>query len=379
MPEGMISGNLFEAIGLCISALLLLEYTVFAARCSRQYPADPSNDRPTAPGDATAAPELTVLIPCRNEAERLPAVLQDLANQTVRVELLVIDDGSEDATVELATQAGVPVLRSPGHGKKAALAAGFAATRTPWLATVDADVRLAPNWACALLAARMSPHAPPASAVLGPVIISCAMHSGWERFQAQEYAAMMLWIGGGVASGGLAMGSGANSLYRTADYPVDALHPEQASGDDGFALLALRIAGKHIAWCSASAAIATTQPAPSWNALWQQRARWASKTGGQDSGTRRAALRVAAHHGVGLAWVIAAVVAGSGAVCGMAVAFWAGKAAVDGLMIHRASRRFGIPVCRVDYVTFTLRYGALVFGAWWQLLSGKVEWKGRSI
>ena len=91
-----------------------------------------------------------------------------------------------------------------------------------------------------------------AACVLGGVVISAEPSTAWHRFQRLEFAVMQTWIAGGVQSGRLAMGSGANSLYATADYPADALQPEWASGDDAFALLALRQADKAIQWCGGS-------------------------------------------------------------------------------------------------------------------------------
>ena len=63
--------------------------------------------------------KLIIQIPCFNEEEHLPATLADLPRQLPgvdTVEWLVIDDGSSDATVEVARANGVDhIVRLPNH------------------------------------------------------------------------------------------------------------------------------------------------------------------------------------------------------------------------------------------------------------------------
>ena len=347
-------------------------YAAFAWNVGKRLKGtNPSN--PPA-GDITD--ELTVLIPCRNEAEALPHLLNDLQSQSHPVRIVVIDDASTDGTLSAAEKAGVPCVAAEGSGKKAALATGFKHVQTPWFATVDADIRLGEDWARSLLATATHENA---ACVLGGVIVDAAPSTAWNRFQQLEFAVMQTWIAGGVQSGQLAMGSGANSLYATAHYPVDALQPEWASGDDAFALLALRQADKPIQWCGRSDARVLTSAAPSWKALWQQRARWASKTGGQDSDTRRTALTIAAVHASLGALAIGAAVTNSSLGWGILIGFIAAKALVDWRLLALAGREFGVALRADDVAQFPFRYAILVWGAWWQLLRGRVEWKGRRI
>jgi glycosyltransferase involved in cell wall biosynthesis len=59
--------------------------------------------------------KLIIQIPCLNEAETLPATLRDLPRAIPgidRIEVLVIDDGSTDKTVEVARAAGVDYVIS---------------------------------------------------------------------------------------------------------------------------------------------------------------------------------------------------------------------------------------------------------------------------
>jgi glycosyltransferase involved in cell wall biosynthesis len=72
--------------------------------------------------------KLIIQIPCLNEAETLPATLADLPTQIEgvdQIEVLIIDDGSTDATCLVAQACGVDhLVRFPQHR---GLAKGFAA------------------------------------------------------------------------------------------------------------------------------------------------------------------------------------------------------------------------------------------------------------
>jgi rSAM/selenodomain-associated transferase 2 len=106
-----------------------------------------------------AAP-LAVVIPSFNEAERLPALLADLAAGPVDLiaELVVVDGGSGDGTPQLARLGGAQLLHSAA-GRGLQLQRGVAATTAPWLLLLHADCRLQPGWAAALRRAMASPEA----------------------------------------------------------------------------------------------------------------------------------------------------------------------------------------------------------------------------
>jgi 4,4'-diaponeurosporenoate glycosyltransferase len=66
------------------------------------------------PASRTAAPvSLSIIIPARNEAHNLPALLGSIAAQSLRpLEVLVVDDASTDRTAEIARQLGASVIAS---------------------------------------------------------------------------------------------------------------------------------------------------------------------------------------------------------------------------------------------------------------------------
>jgi cellulose synthase/poly-beta-1,6-N-acetylglucosamine synthase-like glycosyltransferase len=330
---------------------------------------------------ADPTPRITAVIPCRNEAKNLLHLLQDLAQQTQSVEVLVIDDHSTDDTREIAESVGVSVILNPGQGKKAALRQAHGKVKTPWMATLDADVRIGADWAQSMIRCiqenQTRDEAP--QAILGTVCIQPHLHSAWERFQALEYACLMAWIEGGVMSKSLAMGSGANSVYRTSAYPAGQLHEERASGDDAYALLAIKQRHGTIVWNPDSTAVATTQPVATWPELWHQRARWASKiTGGSDGETKKVGWTVAAVHLMLLVFIIVSAGFGQLGLLGC-IALFGFKAIIDQRLIRTAAKRYALPWRRADLFGFTWRCTLLVWGSWWHLLTGRVKWKGRPL
>ena len=91
-------------------------------------------------------PEVSIIIPARNEEACLGECLASLVGQAdVAFEIIVVDDGSSDGTGKIARSfSGVRVIAAPPlfenwTGKNNALAAGARAARAPWLLFTDAD------------------------------------------------------------------------------------------------------------------------------------------------------------------------------------------------------------------------------------------------
>ncbi|MDX1433510.1 MAG: glycosyltransferase [Gammaproteobacteria bacterium] len=104
--------------------------------------------------------DVAVLIPARNEAATLPATLASLAAQGPGLEILVVDDQSDDDTARVVRDAalsGVRLIRGeplpPGwSGKVWAQAQGARHLRRPLTLLLDADVALAPGLVATLRA-----------------------------------------------------------------------------------------------------------------------------------------------------------------------------------------------------------------------------------
>ena len=105
-------------------------------------------------------PALAVVVPARDEAASLPALLSSLRGELREGdELVVVDDHSTDATAAVAAGGGATVVSAaplpPGWtGKVWALHQGVAATSASELAVLDADVVLEPGGLDRLVAER---------------------------------------------------------------------------------------------------------------------------------------------------------------------------------------------------------------------------------
>ncbi len=93
-----------------------------------------------------ACPEVSIIVPARNEEGVLGSCLQSLLKQTgATFEVIVVDDSSTDRTRAIAESfAGIRVLAAPPPaggwtGKNNALAAGAKHARGRWLLFTDAD------------------------------------------------------------------------------------------------------------------------------------------------------------------------------------------------------------------------------------------------
>lgn len=99
--------------------------------------------------------KLTVVLPCRNEVTTVGGCVRDarqgIANLGVAGEVLVVDNGSDDGSADVARRAGarVVVVASPGYGT--AVRAGIAAAVGARIILADADhtydlTMLGPFW-----------------------------------------------------------------------------------------------------------------------------------------------------------------------------------------------------------------------------------------
>lgn len=101
-------------------------------------------------------PQVSVVIPSYNSAEFLPEAIDSALSQDIVPEVIVVDDGSTDNTVEVmqryAARTEVRYIHQKNRGPAAARNTGVRAARADYVAVVDSDDALAPQALSKLLA-----------------------------------------------------------------------------------------------------------------------------------------------------------------------------------------------------------------------------------
>ncbi|MET9892599.1 glycosyltransferase [Streptomyces sp. NPDC006465] len=96
----------------------------------------------------TVTRPVTVIVPAYNEKECIANTLRSLAKTTHPIEIIVVDDGSEDNTSEIAESLGMPnvrVIRQENAGKPAALNNGVRNARYDIVVMMDGDTVFEPD------------------------------------------------------------------------------------------------------------------------------------------------------------------------------------------------------------------------------------------
>lgn len=264
-------------------------YTLFIAWCRFQWgrlPNTAAND--TLSGSLT----VSIVVVARNEEATIGKLIGDIIAQTYPghlMEVILVDDGSDDNTVGLANAAAskgaVPIRvvpltiarESTGSRKKQAIKEAAALSGSEVLLLTDADCRVGPDWVVSHV--RHYRQFPETQLVFGAF---CFEEGGW--FHGLLNLEAMALSGVAAVTNAMqtpTMCSGANLSYRR--QLVEQLKPFEsnlhiASGDDEFMLHAVV---RQFIGCARynkeAGSLVTTRGPGSFSALYHQRRRWAGK------------------------------------------------------------------------------------------------------
>ncbi|MFB6342034.1 glycosyltransferase [Saccharicrinis sp. FJH62] len=232
--------------------------------------------------DQTVNIKFDVLIPFKNEAQNLSALLTSLTNQTFpasNYEIYLINDHSSDEGEEIIERfrkhhPNIHLIQNPGSGKKDALITAFKASINEIILMSDADTTVPENW----LTSHSEQYNADADMLIGSVKMNPSKRSFWYLLQVLEYKSISSITNGMAALKLPVMCSAANlSFRRSAVTDInDALNMNYTSGDDMFLLHYFKRHKKTIKRNNSVVEIRTEQL----KKLLRQRVRWSGKATG---------------------------------------------------------------------------------------------------
>jgi glycosyltransferase involved in cell wall biosynthesis len=225
-------------------------------------------------------PNLSVVIPFRNEIHNLPTLLSSLKQLPISIHVHWINDHSHDggdAWIAAHLPANHRLIQNLGEGKKQALQTGIQSIPDDhWILTLDADVQLSEDWWKTIQS-----HFNPNHAM---IVFPIKMKGGksWvEKFQCMEFDFFQSITAGSILRQRAQLSNGAHLAFQK-KYFIMAEgyqgHQHISSGDDQFLLAAFRKKGLNIGWGEIPTPVIGITPLSDWHSLLSQRVRWAGKS-----------------------------------------------------------------------------------------------------
>ena len=90
--------------------------------------------------------KISIIIPTINEANNLPLLLSDLSSIQIEGEIIIVDCGSADKTIDIANIYGAKVFISKEKNRGLQLDMGANNSKGDWLIFLHADTRLTHDW-----------------------------------------------------------------------------------------------------------------------------------------------------------------------------------------------------------------------------------------
>lgn len=233
---------------------------------------------------------VSVVVAVRNEENNIKNLLNCLEAQSYskeQIEVILVDDHSEDKTVEiiqdfiLKTKLKIILISASKEGKKNALSQGFAAATGQLFITTDGDCQMQPEW-LEILVEYFTQFNP--VIIAGPVLYQQDKRVMQKLFSL-DFMSLVASGAGSIGAKLPLMANGANLAFSAEAYrKVSGQSANQhfASGDDTFLLhqLAKQFGSEKIHFIKSSSATIITKSPDNLNIFLSQRKRWASKARG---------------------------------------------------------------------------------------------------
>lgn len=346
--------------------------------------------KPFVPLSKTPTTFFSIIIPFRDEAQQLPALLESFKNLDYPhelFELIFVDDFSTDESVKLLYQwrtangtiqttllENIRLSHSP---KKDAISRAIPIVQQQWIVTTDADCEVPTAWLSTLDRYLQTNDA---NMVVGAVNYRCS-NSFLDQFQVLDILSLQ-----GATQGSFGMGlgfmcNGANLAYTKTHFKElqgFAGNDSLASGDDVFLLQkSMGFNPSKVHYLLSTSHVVLTKPEQSWKQLLIQRTRWASKTGHYQSvfGKDLAVWVLLGN----LSWIVL----GGLSLANQELTYWFGgatliKFGLDITLMRLAKKH--TPLARMQYVL----WGCLLYPFYCVFVAlhawpGTYTWKGRTL
>jgi glycosyltransferase involved in cell wall biosynthesis len=233
----------------------------------------------------------SVIIPFRNEANRLPFLLESLLkldDSKAYFECLLVNDDSTDESVNIIKnkleRSGISFQilenqRQSKSPKKDAIVTAIQQANFEWILTTDADCTLPSTWlqTFAEFSQQQS-----SQMMVGPVSYESVNSTFLEYFQMLDFLSLQGATLGGFGIGKPFLCNGANLAYKKETFlKLNGFDGNSniASGDDIFLFEKfIQAYPNEVLFVKSKLAMVTTFPLESWKDVVQQRIRWAAKS-----------------------------------------------------------------------------------------------------
>ncbi len=228
--------------------------------------------------DPNYRPAVAVLIPAYNEAKVIDRTVRSVLDSDYKnLRVIVIDDGSTDATLEVIRAAfqkeiaagQVTVLTKPNSGKADALNCGLEQVTEELFVGIDADTLVAPD-----AISKLVPHFsnPKVAAMAGNAKVGNRVNL-WTRWQALEYITSQNFERRALNTlNAVSVVPGAIGAWRTAPVRAAGGYQHDTVAEDADLTMALLQAGYWVNY--EDRALAYTEAPTKANGLMRQRFRW---------------------------------------------------------------------------------------------------------